>query len=161
MTKIQQDIVSYQVSHISMDLQVGQQQQLKVTEITTKPNGQISNKDVTNATKFNVANNQIATVQKGLVTAKAAGKTQVRVMIPDQEPALVYIEVTEVKQDIITYSVDKNEFTLTIGQTEQLKVTKTTTKPNGQIITEDVTASGSYNVVNNKVATIKKGLITP
>jgi len=144
-----------------MDLQVGQQQQLKVTEITTKPNGQISNKDVTNATKFNVANNQIATVQKGLVTAKAAGKTQVRVMIPDQEPALVYIDVTEVQQDIVTYSIGKTDFTLTIGQTEQLKVTRTTTKPNGQIITEDVTASGSYNVVNNKVATIKKGLITP
>lgn len=160
-TKKAQDIVTYTVDKTNMNLQVGQQQQLKVTEITTKPNGQIINKDITNATKFNVANNQIATVQKGLVTAKAAGKTQVRVMIPDQELILVYLEVTEVQQDIVTYSANKNEFVLTVGQPEQLKVTKTTTKPNGQIITEDITASGSYNVVNNKVATIKKGLITP
>src|SRR5690606_35483186 len=128
----------------SMNLQVGQQQQLKVTEITTKPNGQVTNKDVTVTTKFNVANNQIATVQKGLVTAKAAGKTQVRVMIPDQEPILVYLDVTEVQKDVITYSVNKETVTLTVGQQEQLKVTETTTKPNGQIITKDVTATGSY-----------------
>src|SRR5690606_9842430 len=121
-TKIPQDIVNYQVSHTSMNLQVGQQQQLKVTEITTKPNGQVINKDVTVTTKFNVVNNQIATVQKGHVTAKAAGKTQVRVMIPDQEPILVYLDVTEVQKDVITYSVNKETVTLTVGQQEQLKV---------------------------------------
>lgn len=156
-----QDIITYHVDRTNMDLQVGQQQQLKVTEITTKPNGQVVNKDVTNTTKFNVTNNQIATVQKGLVTAKAAGITQVRVRIPDQEPILVYLVVTEVPQDTVTYSVNKETLTLTVGQQEQLIVTETTTKPNGQISTRDVTATGSYNIVNNSVATIKKGLITP
>ena len=66
---------------------------MKVTEKTVKPNGQVVEKDVTNNTNFQVVNNKIATVNKGLVTAHKKGKTQVLVTVPNEETKLVYLKV--------------------------------------------------------------------
>ncbi|MBE1555671.1 S8 family serine peptidase [Sporosarcina limicola] len=159
-TEILKDVVTYSIDKERLALKVGEQEQLTVTEITTKPNGQISKKDITATTNFRVVNNDIASVQKGLVTAKAVGKTQARVNISGQDATLVYIEVTEIPKDVVTYSIDKERLALKVGDQEQLTVTEITTKPDGQISKKDITATTNFRVVNNDIASVQKGLVT-
>lgn len=154
------DEVSYALNKKNLALGVGQQEQLKITETTVKADGTVVKKDITPAVNFNVADNSIATVSKGLVTAHKAGKTQVRVMIPGQDTRYVYLEVNKAQQDVVTYSVDKNALKLGVGQQEQLTVTKTTVKPDGTVVEQDFTPSTNFNVVNNKIATVSKGLVS-
>jgi len=155
-----QDQVTYSVSKTNLTIGVGQQEQLFVTQKTTKADGSVVEKDVTGTVNYDVVNSNIATFEKGLITALAAGKTQARVMVPGQEDIYVYLEVTAAPQDLITYSVSKKNLTLGVGQSEQFYVTQTTTKPDGTVIEKDVTGNGSYNAVNNKVAKVQKGLVT-
>ncbi|GKV69188.1 hypothetical protein NCCP2716_16860 [Sporosarcina sp. NCCP-2716] len=155
-----QDEVTYAVNKKNLSLGVGQQEQLIITETTVKADGTTVNKDVTPSVKFNVVDNSVATVSQGLVTAHKAGKTQVRVMIPGQDTRFVYLEVSDLPQDTITYSVDKTALKLGVGQQEQLTVKKTTVKPDGTVIDQDFTPSTKFNVVNNTIATVQKGLVS-
>ena len=155
-----QDEVTYSVSKTNLTIGVGQQEQLFVTQTITKADGTVVEKDVTGTASYNVVNNKVATIHKGLITAVAPGKTQARVIIPGQETIYVYLEVTQAPQDMVTYSVSKKNLTLGVGQSEQFYVTETTTKPDGTIIEKDITGNGSYNAINNKVVTVKKGLVT-
>ncbi|MGN7408141.1 S8 family serine peptidase [Sporosarcina sp. SAFN-010] len=152
--------VSYALNKKNLSLGVGQQEQLTITETKVKADGTVVKTDVTPTVNFNVVDNSVATVHKGLVTAHKAGKTQVRVMIPGQDTRFVYLEVKDLPQDVVTYSVDKNTLKLGVGQQEQLTVLKTTVKPDGTVIEQDFTPSTSFNVVNNKIATVSKGLVT-
>ncbi|MBO0589239.1 S8 family serine peptidase [Sporosarcina sp. E16_8] len=158
--KAGQDQVTYSVSKTNLTLGVGQSEQFYVTQTTTKADGTVTEKDVTGNGSYNAVNNKIATVQKGLVTARAEGKTQVRVMIPNQEDIYVYIEVVKLPQDIITYKVNKTNMKMQVGDQLQLKVTQTTLTPKGQTSTKDVTATTAFKVVNNKIAKVQKGLVT-
>ncbi|WP_342539168.1 S8 family serine peptidase [Sporosarcina sp. FSL K6-1540] len=155
-----QDQVTYSVSKTNLTIGVGQQEQLFVTQKTTKADGSVVEKDVTGTVNYDVVNSDIAKFEKGLITALAAGKTQARVMVPGQEDMYVYLEVTAAPQDQVTYSVSKKNLTIGVGQSEQFYVTQTTTKADGTVTEKDVTGNGSYNAVNNKVATVKKGLVT-
>ncbi|WP_432354122.1 S8 family serine peptidase [Sporosarcina sp. A2] len=152
--------VSYALNKKELALGVGQQEQLTITETTVKADGTVVKKDVTPTVNFNVVDKSIATAHKGLVTAHKAGKTQVRVMIPGQDTRFVYLEVKDLPQDVVTYAVDKNTLKLGVGQQEQLTVTKTTVKPDGTVVEKDFTPSTNFNVVNNKIATVSKGLVT-
>ncbi|MGN7385560.1 S8 family serine peptidase [Sporosarcina sp. SAFN-015] len=155
-----EETVTYSVNKTNMVLGVGQQEQLYVTETTVKPDGTVIEKDVTGQLRYNVVNNTYATVQKGLVTAKQAGKTQVRVMIEGHETIYVYLEVKNLPQDIVTYTVNQTHVNIGVGQQEQVYVTETTVKPDGTITERDVTGFGAYKVIDNTVATVKKGLVT-
>ena len=159
-TEVVEDVVTYSVSKTDLQLGVGQQEQLIVTEKTTKADGTVTKKDVTATGKYNVVNNTIATVHKGLVSAHQPGKTQVRVMIPGQDTILVYLEVLPVPQDIVTYSVNKKDMILGVGQQEQLIVTETTEKVDGTTVEKDITPQTKFNVVNNTIAKVNKGLVT-
>lgn len=158
--KENEEIVTYSVSKKELKLGVNQQEQLIVTQKTVKPDGTIVKKDVTNDGRYNVVNNKIATVHKGLVTAHQPGKTQVRVMIPGEDTILVYLEVEELPQDIVSYKVNKKDMTLGVGQQEQLIVTKIVEKVDGTTVETDMTPQTRFNVVNNTIAKVNKGLVT-
>lgn len=158
--EVVEDVITYSVSKMDLQLGVGQQEQLIVTEKTTKPDGTVTKKDVTSTGKYSVVNNKIATIHKGLVTAHTSGKTQVRVMIPGQETIFVYLDVQPIPQDIVTYAVSKKDMTLGVGQQEQLIVTETTEQVDGTTIEKDITAQTKFNVVNNTIAKVNKGLVT-
>ena len=155
-----EETVTYSVNKTNMVLGVGQQEQLYVTQTTVKPDGTVIEKDVTGQLRYNVVNNTFATVQKGLVTAKQAGKTQVRVMIDGHETIYVYLEVKALPQDVVTYTVNTTHLNIGVGQQEQVYVTETTVKPDGTVVERDVTGFGAYKVMDNTVATVKKGLVT-
>ena len=155
-----EETVTYSVNKTQMILGEGQQEQLYVTQTTVKPDGTVIEKDVTGHLRYNVVNNTYATVQKGLVTAKKAGKTQVRVMIEGQETIYVYLEVTKNPQNIVTYTVNQTHLNIGVGQQEQVYVTETTVTPEGEVSEKDVTGFGQYKVMDNTVATVQKGLVT-
>lgn len=155
-----EETVTYSVNKTNMILGEGQQEQLYVTQTTVKPDGTVIEKDVTGQLRYNVVNNTYATVQKGLVTAKQAGKTQVRVMIEGQETIYVYLEVTKNPQNIVTYTMNQTHLNIGVGQQEQVYVTETTVTPEGNVFERDVTGFGAYKVMDNTVATVKKGLVT-
>ena len=159
-SNVPQDIVTYSINKKQLTLGVGQQEQLIITETTDKVDGTIVEKDITPQTKFAAVDNTVAKVNKGLVSALKAGKTQVKVMIPGQDERFVYIEVKDVPQDIVSYNVSETDLTLQVGKQKQLKVIQTTVKPSGQILTKDVTGQSKYNVVNNTIATVQLGLVT-
>lgn len=155
-----QDVVTYSVDKTALKLGVGQQEQIAITQTTVKPDGTVVEKDFTPSTSFNVVNNKIATISKGLVTAHKAGKTQVRVMIPGEDTIFVYLEVVTPPQNIVTYSVDKTDVKMQVNQQKQLKVTEKTVTPDGKVSEKDVTGASSFSVINNNIATVKKGLIS-
>ncbi|WP_336246385.1 S8 family serine peptidase [Sporosarcina cyprini] len=155
------DIISYSVNKKNLVLGVGQQEQLYVTQKTVKPDGTVVEKDVTSQLRYNVVDNTYATVVKGTVTAKQAGLTQVRIhSIPEHEDIYVYLEVVELPQNIVTYSANKTHLTIGEGQQEQLYVTETTVTPDGEVFERDVTGAAKYSVIDNTVATVKKGLVS-
>jgi subtilisin family serine protease len=155
-----EETVTYSVNKTQMILGEGQQEQLYVTQTTVKPDGTVIEKDVTGQLRYNVVNNTYATVQKGLVTGKLAGKTQVRIQIDGHESIYVYLEVTKAPQNLVTYTVSQTHLNFGVGQSEQVYVTETTVKPDGTVTERDVTGFGAYKVIDNTVATVKKGLVT-
>ncbi|MBD7984606.1 S8 family serine peptidase [Sporosarcina sp. Sa2YVA2] len=155
-----EETVTYSVNKTNLILGEGQQEQLYVTETTVKADGTVIEKDVTGHLRYNVVNNTYATVQKGLVTAKLAGKTQVRIQIEGEPSIYVYLEVTKAPQNSITYTVSQTHLNVGVGQSEQVYVTETTVTPEGDVSTRDVTGFGQYKVIDNTVATVKKGLVT-
>ncbi|WOV88030.1 S8 family serine peptidase [Sporosarcina oncorhynchi] len=158
--EIGEEKVTYSVNKTQLKLGVDQQEQLYVTKTTVAADGTVTEKDVTGQMRYNAVNNKIATFQKGLVTAKKVGKTQVRVLIPGEETIFVYVEVEPTPQNSISYSVNKNHLNLGEGHQEQLYVTETTVTPDGNVTERDVTGLQSYKVIDNTVATVKKGLVT-
>lgn len=155
-----EETVAYSVNKTNLILGEGQQEQLYVTETTVKADGTVIEKDVTGHLRYNVVNNTYATVQKGLVTAKLAGKTQVRIQIEGEPSIYVYLEVTKAPQNSVTYTVSQTHLNVGVGQSEQVYVTETTVTPEGDVSTRDVTGFGQYKVIDNTVATVKKGLVT-
>ena len=131
-----EETVVYSVNKTNLVLGVGQQEQLFVTQTTVKPDGTVIEKDVTGQLRYNVVNNTYATVQKGLVTARKAGKTQVRIQIEGQESIYVYLEVKALPQDSITYTVNTTHLNIGVGQQEQVYVTETTVTPEGNCLKE-------------------------
>ena len=94
----------------------------------------------------------IATVAKGIVTAVQAGQTQVNVKIPGQDTRFVYLVVTEVPKDVITYAIDKTNVALKVGEQQQLTVIETTTKPDGTATEKNVTIDTTFKSSHPKVA---------
>ena len=81
-------------------------------------------------------------------------------MIPNQETIFVYVEVMELPQDIVTYTVNETNVKMDVGEQVQLKVTETTLTAEGKTTTKDTTAKATFKVINNKIATVQKGLVT-
>src|SRR5699024_4459746 len=156
-----EDRVHYQINHEKLALEVGETTQLTVTEVTTHEDGSTVEVDVTEESTFDSADDHIVTVESGHVTALTAGTTEVTVRYEDFTQ-LIPVEVKEPEKtaDVVTYAVNKKSLELGTGQEEQLIVTEKTVKPDGTVLYKDVTGKGKYNVVDNRIATVKKGLVT-
>ncbi len=156
--EIEEDTVGYAVNKNSLLLQVGDTDNLTVTETTTKADGTVTEKDVTADASFQSANAEIATVENSNVTAVAAGTTVITITYKDFTEK-VAVTVTAVEEDIITFAVNKDQVTLNVGETDQLTVTKTTTVDGNQT-EEDVTASSTFTSSDENVASVTNGTIT-
>lgn len=80
----------------------------------------------------------------------AGNKAQQTIYEGDGEPA----------PDEVTYSVTPESLSLTVGDTEQLIVTETTTAADGTVSEEDVTADATFVSSDDAVATVQNGNVT-
>ncbi|MFJ7970194.1 S8 family serine peptidase [Psychrobacillus sp. NPDC096389] len=154
-------IVTLSVNPTAVDLEVGGTAQLAVTETSTPKEGAATNTDVTDAATYAVADESIATVKNGLVTAVGKGSTMITVTHGTNE---VTVNVT-VKEPVvivpgITLTANTTELELLKGKEAQLKITEVITAADGKTKTTDVTKAATYKAADTKVATVKDGLVT-
>ncbi|WP_246097027.1 S8 family serine peptidase [Psychrobacillus soli] len=148
--------VTLTANKTEIDLQKGKESQLKITEVTTTADGKTKKADVTKAATYKVADNKVASVKNGLVTAKNAGSTTITVKYGKNE-LTVNVTVTEPG---VTLTANKTELDLQKGREAQLKITEVTTTADGKTKKADVTKAATYKVADNKVASVKDGLVT-
>ncbi|PKH10551.1 S8 family serine peptidase [Planomicrobium sp. MB-3u-38] len=90
-----------------------------------------------------------ATTKVTVAVADAAGNSA---------EALIYER--EEAEPVVTLSADPAQLALTVGDSEQVTVTQTTTPEFGDPATEDVTADAVYTVADPAVASVENGLVT-
>ncbi|MFJ8064785.1 S8 family serine peptidase [Psychrobacillus sp. NPDC096426] len=154
-------IVTLSVNPTEVDLEVGATTQLAVTETSTPKEGTPTDKDVTTDATYTVADESIATVKNGLVTAVGKGSTKITISHGENE---VTVNVT-VKDPVvivpgITLTANTTELNLLKGKEAQLKITEVITTADGKTKQTDVTKAAKYTVADTKVATTKDGLVT-
>lgn len=154
-----QPVISLAVNPTSVTMEEGKTATVVVTQ-TTKAGDNITDEDVTAKAAYTVANNAIASVQAGVITGKEAGETTVTITYGENS---VTVAVTVVKgepepEKTVTLKADKEVFLINVGKTDNVKITEVTTIGN-ETTEKDVTAQATYKVANEKVATVKDGVI--
>lgn len=145
-----------------IDLEPGKEAQLTIKEITTAADGNITEKDVTKSAKYKVASSKVASVKAGLITAKQAGTTTITVTYGKNE---VTVNVTVTALEIpttpkVTLVAVQPQVVLTKGSEAQLTIKEVTTAVDGTTTEKDVTKSAKYKVADNKIASVKNGVVT-
>lgn len=97
---VTEPVVTLSVDPSQLQLQLGKQAQLIVKEVTTTADGNSTEKDVTKAANYTVANKKVLTVMNGLVSPKSAGSTTITIKYNKME-LTVDVIVTEVGTRII------------------------------------------------------------
>ncbi|SDM36787.1 Ig-like domain (group 2) [Psychrobacillus sp. OK028] len=158
---VEKDIISVKLNKNKLNLNVADTDKLVVTETTTTADGKSTEKDVTNQATFTSNNEEVVTVESGIVTAIGAGETIIAVEYNGEKLGEVTVTVTEKQTpNVITLAVDKTELSLTTGATSQLTVKKVTTPEDGEPTEVDVTEEVSYIVGDDSKVSVVKGLVT-
>ncbi|KAA0955973.1 S8 family serine peptidase [Sporosarcina sp. ANT_H38] len=154
-------VVTLTVNPTELNLKAGQTGQVLVTETSTPTQGDATNKDVTTEATYVVADEAVASVSNGLVTAVAQGTTTITISHGEN---VVTVNVTVVDPEVvvpgITLTANKTEIDLQKGKETQLAIKEVTTAADGTIKKKDVTVAAKYKVADSKVASVKNGLIT-
>ena len=96
-------------------------------------------------------------MENGLVTAVGEGATEITITYGDHT---VMVSVNVKAADVVILSVDKTQVSLKKGNTIKVKVKEVTTTADGLASEIDVTEEATYVVADEKVATVKEGLVT-
>lgn len=148
-----------------VELESGKQVQLMITEVTTRADGNTTEKDVTKPSKYEVADKNVVSVKNGLVTAKNAGSTTITVKNGKNE-LTINVTVTEPGGSdpteptdpvpTVTLSVDQTKLELQAKEKVQLVVKEVTTAADGTTTEKDVTKVADYKT-QGPVVNVKKG----
>ncbi|WP_391120097.1 S8 family serine peptidase [Psychrobacillus sp. L3] len=152
---VTEPVMTLDANVTQLDLEVGNEVQLTMKEVTTTADGKVTEKDVTTAATYKVADAKVASVTNGLVKAKAEGSTTITVKYGKNE---VTITVT-VAAPKVTLVTDQAKLELKPGKESQLTLKEVTTMPDGTTSERDVTTSANYTVANSKVASVSNGLV--
>ncbi|MFF2753212.1 DUF6359 domain-containing protein [Psychrobacillus sp. NPDC058041] len=100
----------------SLVLEAGQSETIKLTETTTKHDGSTSIKDVTSDATYSGFNTKILSVEKGIVTAKADGKTVITATYGESKVSIeVSVQSAKAGEVIITSDeVDTSKSVITV-----------------------------------------------
>ncbi|MCH7321838.1 S8 family serine peptidase [Solibacillus sp. MA9] len=148
-------VVTLEVDKTHVELLAGKEANLKVKEITTTADGQTTEKNVTQNATYKVADNKVATVKEGKITAKAEGETAVTVKYGKNE-VVVIVTVKEPKVEI---TVDQTQLNLLAGDEAQLTVKEVTTSVDGEVKERDVTTAAKYKVADGQVVAVSEGKV--
>nr|WP_274310495.1 S8 family serine peptidase [Solibacillus daqui] len=148
--------VTLTTNKTDITLESGKESQLKITEETTAPNGTVKKKDVTKQATYVVADENIATVKNGLVTAKEAGSTTISVKYGKNE---LTVNVT-VTKPTVTLTANKTQIDLEPQKEAQLVIKEVVTGADGKTKQTDVTNFAEYKVANTMIASVSQtGLV--
>ncbi|MEK3994049.1 S8 family serine peptidase [Psychrobacillus sp. FSL K6-2365] len=157
--KSQDPEVTLSVNPTELAIIKGETSQLAVTETSTLANGDASEKDVTSEAKYVVADDSIATVTNGLVTAKAEGSTTITISYGGNEVTVnVTVKAPDVVNPVVTLTIDQNQVETRPGKEVKVTIKEVTTVDN-KSTEKDVTKLASYNVDKNNVASVKSGVV--
>lgn len=153
--------VTLSVNPSNLKLKTGEKGQVTVTETTTPEKGDPTNKDVTAEATYVMADESVATVANGEVTAVAPGSTTITITHGKNEVKVnVIVEDPAVIVPGVSLTANKTEFNLEKGKEAQLVIKEVTTAADGSSKQKDVTKAATYKVADTKVASVKNGLIT-
>ncbi len=150
-------VVSLEVNPDAVDLEVGETASVVVTETTTVGD-ESTEEDVTALAEYTVADESVATVEAGVITAVGSGETTVTITYGDNS---VTVDVTVSEEDgtepeVVSLEADPEIMMVTAGDTGNVTINAITS--NGDEI--DVTASATYEVANENIASVDTGIIT-
>ena len=116
------------VNPTELDLTVGKSAQLTVTETSTPPEGEATEKDVTSQATYIVGDENVATIANGLVTAVGEGTTTITISYGDHEVMVnVTVKAPVVETPIVTLEIDQAQVETRIGKEVTVKITEVTT----------------------------------
>ncbi|QFG01089.1 hypothetical protein PB01_03750 [Psychrobacillus glaciei] len=147
--------VTLTANQTQLDLEPGNEVQLTMKEVTTTVDGKTTERDVTTAATYKVADGKVASVTSGLVKAKAEGNTIITVKYGKNE---VTVNVN-VKAPVVTLSVNQTKLEMKPGKEIQLTMKEVTTMADGTTTERDVTTAATYKVADSKVASVSNGLV--
>ncbi|TQR27691.1 peptidase S8 [Lysinibacillus sphaericus] len=157
--EVVEPVIALSVNPTKLDLTAGETAQLTVTETSTPAKGDTTEEDVTSKATYVVGNENVATIVNGLVTAVGEGTTTITVSYGDNEvPINVTVKAPVVKEPIVTLEIDQAQVETRIGKEVPVKITEVTTF-DGKITEKDVTKLATYEVENDKIATVKAGAV--
>lgn len=158
---------SLSVDQSAVTLEEGKNAAIKVTQ-TTKDGDKVTEEDVTAKASYSVADESIAAVEAGVITAKAAGKTTVTITYGKNSVTVAVTVVkgepepdkeTSLKLENVASSEKGPYVNIEKGKTHNLEVTEVTTIGDNTT-EEDVTKKATYHVANESIATVQNGVIT-
>ena len=130
-----------QLSRTLFEINIGDTDNITVT---------LDGEDVTDEAIYTPDDENIATVEKGLITAHNQGTTIVNVHVEGAKEDKTFT-VNVIDPTLPTLELSQNEFDLKVGQTDNITVTL-----EGEDVTEDV----NYTPVDEAIATVDTGIIT-
>ncbi|CAM5183677.1 Peptidase inhibitor I9 OS=Ureibacillus acetophenoni OX=614649 GN=SAMN05877842_101116 PE=3 SV=1 [Ureibacillus acetophenoni] len=153
-------VVTLSVDPTTLDLTSGETAQLTVTETSTPVVGDPTVTDVSGVATYVVADESVATVENGLVTAVGEGTTTITITHGEN---VVTVDVTVVDPVVIEPGVklvaNLTEVDLELGKEVQLTIKEVTTRADGSTSEKDVTKSAKYTVADKKIVSVKNGLV--
>ncbi|MFY3790110.1 S8 family serine peptidase [Ureibacillus sp. MALMAid1270] len=153
-------VVTLSVDPTTLDLTTGETAQLTVTETSTPVVGDPTVTDVTGVATYVVADESVATVENGLVTAVGEGTTTITIT-HGENVVTVYVTVVDpvVIEPGVKLVANLTEVDLELGKEVQLTIKEVTTRADGSTSEKDVTKSAKYNVADKKIVSVKNGLV--
>lgn len=151
-------IVTLAVNPSELNLEVGKTTQLAVTETSTPAEGDPTVKDVTTLATYVVADESVATVTNGVVSAVAKGSTTITVSYGENQVAVkVTVTETVVVEPIVTLTSNTTRIELKPSEEVQLTIKEVTTTADGLVTEKDVTKLATYEVEGKNAASVTDG----
>ncbi len=157
--EVVEPVVTLSVNPTELNLTTGETAQLTLTETSTPAEGEATVQDVTSKATYVVGDENVATVVNGVVTAVGEGTTTITMSYGANEVTMnVTVKATNVETPIVTLEIDQAQVETRIGKEVAVKITEVTTFE-GKTTEKDVTNLATYEVANDKIATVKAGAV--
>ncbi|WP_144510280.1 DUF6359 domain-containing protein [Bacillus sp. FJAT-22090] len=102
----EQETYTLKADKTSIELEAGQTEQIKLTEVTTKQDGTTTTKDVTTEATYSSFDSKIVSVAKGVIIAKSDGKTAITATYGDNT-VTINVTVQSVKPGEAVITADE------------------------------------------------------
>ena len=155
--------VTLTVNQENITIEEGKTATVTVTETTVDEDGTKEEVDVTSEATYEVENEEVVSVDKGVITGKAVGTSKITITYGENS-VTVNVTVKDSGENPlepgVTLSVDRESISIEKGKTATVTVTEATVDEDGTKEEVDVTSEANYEVENEEIISVDKGVIT-